>query len=409
MMLQNTKQACQPLSQERRHWALATWAMVVVVLLAVAGCAAIPTDGSVGKSDPLGPRNNSVNISFQQFSPVDGAPSESIISGFVDSGTGINDDFQVARQYLTPGLAQSWAPDKRTLVFRDTFAVVPGEQKDTFDINFDVVSTVDASGVLTPAKDGASETLSMKVVQVDGQWRIAEAPDGVMLAEATFQTLFSPFSLYFYDTTYTYGVPDVRWLAGRSARTATAIVKAMLDGPAPYLKGAVVSAFPNGITLERDSVPVNNGLAKVGLTAQPLLETSVKQRQQMHAQLLVTLQKSLSTVTGVQFLADDREVDMGGPADSITPMIIDNVVPSTQVALAKNELVAFDGAKISVIPKMASVAGLGPSVPAVSYTGENYAFRAGAGNQIYAVTPGKQPELAISGVAPAPKGNSARQ
>ncbi|WP_207343827.1 LpqB family beta-propeller domain-containing protein [Arthrobacter sp. E3] len=392
----------RPQAKTRRHGTFAAWVMAVVVLLVVAGCAAIPTSGPVGKSDPMGPRDNSVNINFQQFSPVDGASAESIVSGFVDSGTGINDDFQVARQYLTPGLAQSWAPDQRTLVYKDAFAVTPAKGKDTFEVKFDVVSTVDASGVLTPAKSGASETFTMKVVQVDGQWRISEAPDGVMLSEATFQTLFSSFSLYFYDPTFTYGVPDVRWLTGRSSRTSTAIVKAMLGGPAPYLKGAVVSAFPNGITLERDSVPVNNGLAKVGLTAQPLLETSVKQRQQMHAQLLVTLQKALNTVTGVQFLADDREVDMGGAADSVKPMIIDNVVPPTQVGLAKNELVTFDGTKIAAIPKMASVANLQPAVPAISYSGKNFAFRAGEGNQIYSVVPGGRPELAISGVALTP-------
>ena len=378
---------------------LAAWAMAIVVVLAVSGCATIPTHGSVGKSDPLPQRNNEVNVGFQQFGPVDGASQESIVRGFIDSGTGISDDFQTARQYLTPGLAQSWAPDKRTLVYTGSFSVTPAAAKDTFDLKFDVISTVDAMGVLTPAKESATESLSVEMVQVDGQWRISGIPDGLVLSEATFQTLFSSFTLYFYDPTFTYGVPDVRWLAGRSSRTATGIVKAMLDGPAPYLQGAVVSAFPNGISLERDSVPVNNGLAKVGLSAQALLETSVKQRQQMQAQLLVTLQKGLNTVTEVQFLADDREVDMGGAADVVNRMIIDNPVPPNQVALSKNELVTFDGAKIAAIPGIPSVAALVPSAPAISYSGDDFAFRSGAGNQIYSVAPGQPPVLAIAGVA----------
>ncbi|MFQ4147172.1 LpqB family beta-propeller domain-containing protein [Arthrobacter sp. LAPM80] len=392
----------RPQTHARRHWAATVLAMIAVVLIAVSGCAVIPTTGAVGKSDPLAPHHNEVNVNFQQFAPVQGASPESIIRGFIDSGTGISDDFQVARQYLTPGLAQSWAPDKRTLVYKDSFSVVPSAEKDTFVLKLDVVSSVDASGVLTPARESATESFVVKMVQVDGQWRISATPDGVVLTEATFQTLFSPFSLYFYDPTFTYGVPDVRWLAGRSARTSTAIVKAMLDGPAPYLKGAVVSAFPNGIALERDSVPVNNGLAKVGLTAQLLLETSVKQRQQMHAQLLVTLQKSLNTVTEVQFLADDREVDMGGVSDAISPMRIDSSVPSRQIGLVKNELATFDGAAVSAIPDVPSVADLLPSVPAMSYTGKIFAFSSGVGNQIYMVAPGKQPELAIAGVALTP-------
>lgn len=371
--------------------------MIVVVLFAASGCATIPTSGIVGKSDPLGPRNNSVSISLEQFGPVKGASPESIIRGFVDSGTGISDDFQVARQYLTTGLSQSWAADKQTLVYKNEFTVLPGKNEDSFQAKFDVVSTVDATGVLTPAPANSAVTVEMDLVQVDGQWRISKAPDGVILEEANFQTLFSSVSLYFYDPTFTYGVPDIRWLPTRTSRTATAIVKAMLAGPAPYLKGAVVSAFPNGISLARDSVPVNDGLAKVGLTAQSLLETSVKQRQQMHTQLLVTLQKSLNTVTDVQFLADERVVDMGGSADEVPAMVIDNPVTSVQVALAKNELVRYDGNKVSAIENMPSVAHLLPTTPAISYSGKNYAFLSAAGSLLYTVAPGKPAAIAVSG------------
>ncbi|WP_133162881.1 LpqB family beta-propeller domain-containing protein [Arthrobacter glacialis] len=386
------------LARAQRQRAMTVWAMaVVVLLLAVAGCATIPTDGPVGKSDPLSPRDNSVNIDFQQFGPVDGAAQESIIRGFIESGTGISDDFQVARQYLTPGLAQSWAPDKRTVIYKDTFSAKPGTEKDSFVLTLDVLSTVDADGVRTPAAEGATTSVEVKMVLVAGQWRISETPDGLLLTEATFQTLFSPVSLYFYDPTFTYGVPDVRWLASRTSRTATAIVRTMLNGPAPYLQGAVVSAFPSGIALERDSVPVNNGVAKVGLTAQPLLETSVAQRQQMHTQLLMTFQKSLNTITELQLLADDREVDMGGADQAVLPMIIDRPVSATQIALAKNELVTYDGTKIAPIANMPSVAGLLPSAPAMSYSGNNFAFLSGAGNQIYSVSPGKQPTVAVAG------------
>ncbi|MEO8221581.1 MAG: LpqB family beta-propeller domain-containing protein [Specibacter sp.] len=390
------------LARAPRRLAMTVWAMAVVVVLAVAGCATIPTNGPVGKSDPLAPRDNSFNIDFQQFAPVDGASQESIIRGFIDSGTGVSDDFQVARQYLSPGLAQSWAPDKRTVVFKDTFVATPGAEKDSFVLKFEVVSTVDAAGVLTPATADATETIDIKMVQVGGQWRISETPDGLLLTEATFQTLFSPVSLYFYDPTFTYGVPDVRWLASRTSRTATVIVRAMLNGPAPYLQGAVVSAFPNGIALERDSVRVNNGVAQVGLTAQLLLETSVAQRQQMHAQLLMTFQKSLNTVTDLQLLADDREVDMGGSADAVLPMIIDRPVSSTQIALAKNELVTYDGTKISPISNLASIANLLPSAPAMSYSGNKFAFLSGAGNQIYTLSPGQQARVAVAGVALTP-------
>lgn len=383
----------------RRKGLLSLLATAAVVLFVAAGCAAIPTDGPVGKSDPLSPRTNSVNVNYTQYKPVAGASPESIIRGFIDSGTGIEDDFQTARQYLAAGLAQSWAADKRTLVYTNAFAVKPGKTKDSYLVTFDTVSSVDSMGVLTPLPAGSTETIEMDLVQVNGEWRISKVPDGLVLSQDTFGVLFKPVPLYFYDASYTYGVPDVRWLAARSSGTATAIVRAMLDGPAPYLKGAVVSAFPTGMALARDSVSVNNGLAKVGLTSQPLLESSVRQRQQMHAQLLVTLQKTLNDVTEVQFLADDREVDMGGSSDAVPAMVIDNPVPPVQVGLSKNALATYDGSTVAAVPGLAPIADLGPNEPAISYNGKEFAFLSADGNHAFTVSAGHEPANLLAGVA----------
>ena len=40
----------------------------------------------------------------------------------------------------------------------------------------------------------------------------------------------------------------------------------------------------------------------------------------------MTIQKRLNTVTDLQLRADEREVDMGGSADAVLPMIIDRPV-----------------------------------------------------------------------------------
>ncbi|MCQ9163052.1 LpqB family beta-propeller domain-containing protein [Arthrobacter sp. STN4] len=384
--------------QPRRKGFPALLAMAAVVLF-MAGCAAIPTDGPVGTSDPVSTRSNSNKVDYQQYNPVAGASPESIIRGFIDSGTGIGDDFQTARQYLTAPLAQSWAADKRTLVYTNTVSVTPGKAKDSYLVKFDTVSSVDSTGVMTPAPAGSTDTIEMDLVQVDGEWRIAKTPDGVVLSQDTFNVLFKPVTLYFYDSTYTYGVPDVRWLAGTGSRTATSIVRDMLAGPAPYLKGAVFSAFPAGMSLARDSVSVNNGLAKVGLTAQPLLESSVQQRQRMHAQLLVSLRGAVNDVTEVQFLADDREVDMGGSGDAVPAMVIDNPVPSAQVGISKNELAMYDGGTVARVAGLGSVAALGPNEPAMSYNEKNFAFLSADGDHAFTVSAGHPPDNVASGVA----------
>ncbi|WP_125609771.1 LpqB family beta-propeller domain-containing protein [Specibacter cremeus] len=392
----------KPLRRTRPGRGRAAWAGVVVVVLlamlvAAAGCATIPTHGPVGKSDPVAPRNNSVNINFQQVPPPPGATPREIIEGFINAGTGVADGFQVARQYLDPGLANTWKADARTLVYKNAFSIESSAGANSYQVKFEVQSEVDNAGILTAAAGNSVESIGFSLVKVDGQWRISRVPDGIMLKSPDFATLYSAYTLYFYDPTFQYGVPDVRWLAGRASTTVTGIVRAMLNGPAPYLKGAVASAFPDGISLVRDSVPVNDGVAQVDLTAQPLLGATVKQRQQMNAQLLVTLQKNLNTVTSVTLRADTRGVDLGNTGDEAPSLVIDNQVPATQVALRKNELVTFDGATASPIARMPSVAKLNPMGPAMSYDGKHFAFGSTDGSHVYAVTPGADPVEAVTG------------
>ncbi|MCZ2402777.1 GerMN domain-containing protein [Paenarthrobacter sp. Z7-10] len=371
--------------------------ITAVLMLLSAGCAAIPKDGPVGRSDLLPGRNNPVNIDFRQNAPVPGASAASIVEGFIAAGTGVADDFQVARQYLDRSIAKTWKADTRTLVYQGGFKAVSDGSGSEFKVDFDVESTVDPNGIRTPAAPGAVETVKFSLTKVDGEWRISKVPDGIMLQTANFDTLFSAYSLYFYDPTFAFAVPDVRWLSGKATTTTTSIVRALLNGPAPYLLGAVASAFPNGMELVRDSVPVNNGVAQVDLTAQPLLDASVKSRQQMQAQLMLTL-RNLNTVTSVTLRADTREVDLGTPDQGVPAPLVNNQVPPHQVALYKGQLVRYaDGASTQIegLPALAKYA---PSHPAVSYGNNLYAFLNGDHGRLYAVSPGQPERQVASGV-----------
>ncbi|WP_434613560.1 LpqB family beta-propeller domain-containing protein [Arthrobacter sp. A5] len=372
-------------------------AAVVAVLLCAAGCAVIPSSGAVGKSDPVAGRSNPINIDFRQNAPVQGASPTSIIEGFIAAGTGVTDDFQVARQYLAHKISGTWRADARTLVYKETFKVVSTGTDSDFKIDFSTESMVDANGILTPAEAGAVETVKFGLVKEDGEWRISSVPDGIMLQSANFATLYSPYSLYFYDPSFAYAVPDIRWLAGKATTRATSIVRAMLNGPAPYLKGAVASAFPDGIRLVRDSVPINNGVAQLDLTAQPLLDATVKARQQMQAQLLLTLQRNLNTVTSVTLRADTREIDLGPQESGQPALVVNHQVPHTQVGISKGELVHFDNGQTTAIVGLASMAKYGPSHPAQSYTKPQYAFLNADHSQLFSVVPGQLEEAGATG------------
>ena len=157
-------------------------------------------------------------------------------------------------------------------------------------------------------------------------------------------------------------MPDVRWFIKN--KTVKAMTSALLAGPAPYLRGAVVSAFPSGIKLARESVPVVSGAAQVDLTAKELTEASTEDRLRMQTQLSLTF-RSQPDVVNVELRANQdlvRVEDNG----SVLPPVRDKNVPVREIAVSGNELVRYENNRTSPLPDMQPVSSLGPRYPAES-------------------------------------------
>ncbi|VXB56730.1 Lipoprotein LpqB [Arthrobacter sp. 9AX] len=365
-------------------------ASALVLLLAVlAGCARIPTSGPVGKSSESSAGNLSAPV-FLPAAPQPGASPETIIDYFYRAGSGYEDDYAVARQYLTQASSVSWKPDQRALVYREA-RVVPGEAENVYNYELDVAYTVDADGIATQSPEGTIEKIPVTLTQVDGEWRISSLPDGTAIAEETFKVIYGAYPIYFYDPSFTYAVPDVRWFIKN--KTVKAMTSALLAGPAPYLRGAVASAFPSGIKLARESVPVVSGAAQVDLTAKELTETSPEDRLRMQMQLTLTF-RSQPDVVNVELRANQdlvRVEDNG----SVLPPVVDKSVPSRQIAVSGNELVRYENNRISPLPDMQPVSSLTPRFPAESPVSQTAAFLNDSRTTLYSINPG-QPARALT-------------
>ncbi|MFF1251221.1 LpqB family beta-propeller domain-containing protein [Pseudarthrobacter sp. NPDC058329] len=364
---------------------------LLLVLLAVllAGCARIPTSGPVGKSNEGSAGNLSAPV-FLPAAPQAGASPETIIDYFYRAGSGYEDDYAVARQYLTQASSVSWKPDQRALVYREA-RVVAAEGENVYNYELDVAYTVDADGIATQSPEGTVEKIPVTVTQVDGEWRISALPDGTAIAEETFKVIYGAYPIYFYDPSFTYAVPDVRWFIKN--KTVKAMTSALLAGPAPYLRGAVVSAFPSGIKLARESVPVVSGAAQVDLTAKELTETSPEDRLRMQMQLTLTF-RSQPDVVNVELRANQdlvRVEDNG----SVLPPVLDKSVPSRQIAVSGNELVRYENNRVSPLPDMQPVSSLNPRFPAESPVSQTAAFLNDSRTTLYSINPG-QPARALT-------------
>lgn len=308
-----------------------------------------------------------------------------MIEDFYMAGSGYEDDYPVARQYLTQAQSVTWKPDKRALVFREA-QVVKTAIENEYVYQLDVAYSVDADGIATQYPAGTKESIPVTLDQVEGEWRISKVPDGTAIPEETFKVIYGAYPIYFYDPTFTYAVPDYRWFIKK--KTVKSMTSALLAGPAPYLRGAVVSAFPSGMKLARESVPVVSGSAQVDLSAKELFDASAEDRQRMQNQLALTF-RSQPDVINVQLRADQDLVRVDDDG-SVLPPVVDRSVPARQIAINNGELVRYENNRISPLPDIRSVAGLGPHAPAESPVSQTIAFLNGDKTTLYVIEPGQE-------------------
>lgn len=280
-----------------RH--LVAAALAAVTIITVSACAAIPTDGPVRAGQTIKDESLS-GVDYRPDKPVAGADQTAILRGFIAAGTGAQDDYAIARQFLSSGFAEKWNPRRGVTVRQGNPAVERvGERELTYTLT--ASATVDANGEYTQAVRPTSSTLTFQFTREDGEWRIAYAPDGIILSPVSFDSVFQQHALYFFDPTYRFLVPDERWFLARSS-TSTRIASALLAGPADWLKGSVVSSFPEGTQLSLNAVTIDSGTALVDLSSDALRASS-QDRARMREQLSKSL-ASVATVSSVSITVE---------------------------------------------------------------------------------------------------------
>lgn len=351
-------------------------------LATLTACAAIPIDGEVNHyADPQATGSTSTSGNSPE-GPTPGARPTEIIEGFLHAGVGVKDDYSVARLYLTEDLAQSWKPDGRTLVYNSSFTTASVSDS-SYLVTVPTSTLVDDKGLATSYTTVADTEVEFTLRQVDGEWRISSAPDGTVLSRNEFADVFNPFTLYFYDPTYTYAVPDVRWFAERTT-VATSLVRVLLEGPAPYLTGAVVTAVPADTSLTRNSVPIENGVADIQLSGgTSLTAASALETERLRTQLTQTL-TNLASVTTVQLTINDQIV-AAPTLENYREPAVNPEAASNIVGIEDNRLIARaaldDIASQQTIVETSAQALI--TLPAMNYTRNYYAYTNTGQNEIW--------------------------
>lgn len=260
--------------------------LALVAALLTAGCAQLPTGISVSQGPEL---LLPLTQDFSYYSPPgpfkDASPQE-IVTGFLNAGSAPQQNYEIAREYLSSQFAQNWQPNAGVLI-RSGIPILRATSQSLVTAEIPVAARINELGIYEAADASDRPSLRFQLIQEGGQWRISRAPNLTVVTVPVFNVVFRGYPIYFLDASRQNLVPDLRWFPSRTS-TGTSLVNALLAGPADWLAPAVISAIPSGTKLTVDAVQVIDGEARIdfdanALTAQP------GERALMKSQLEATL------------------------------------------------------------------------------------------------------------------------
>lgn len=228
-------------------------ALLLGLLPGLAACSTVPLDTSTVQITQV-PERPAREVGIEPLSPEPGATQEEIVSRFIDAAASTVPDHPVARQYLTEQAAETWSDEGTISVISQDFSASVTTQEGAVRVTADLIGTVDARGIFDV--DGTGQFIrEFTLEEVEGEWRIANPPDGLILLQPDFERLYDRRLAYFLDPTGTRVVPDPRYLITGDAQP-TALLLRVLEGPSAALAAGVRNLLSGEVQL-RSAVTVN--------------------------------------------------------------------------------------------------------------------------------------------------------
>ena len=271
----------------------------VAALLAATGCVQMPESGPVVPTGSEGRADEPPGVFIDPKPPAPGANPADIVTGFLDAMTATPIQTNAAKQYLTSDAQAAWKPEAETITYSEASPPRGGLR---VSVRLGGARHLDGRGSYLGRLPAGERSLTFPMASEDGEWRIARAPNALIVPDSWFEQRFRQVSLYFFDPSARILVPEPVFVP-RGEQLATALTSALLRGPGPALEGVSRSFIPEGLSFGL-SVPVSDeGLADLALRGYNGRLTP-DASEQMLAQLAWTLRQE----PAIQFL----RVSVGG-------------------------------------------------------------------------------------------------
>lgn len=302
-------------------------ALALTLMLALTGCATLPTSGPVRAGERQG-SNVGARDAFVRVNPPGprpGAGPEEVVRGFLLAAADFENGHDKARQFLDPASATRWRPDAGVVVLATPYAVTGAARPRTegepraggqavVRLTGRSTASIDSAGRYTPA--AAEQPVATPFTlrrNEQGEWRIADLRDGLYLPRHEVDRVYRPRYLYFLTPALDRVVPDPV-LVPVAHNAATALVQGLVQGPGDEAGAALRTAFPAG-TQPPATVSVNDGTAQVEFSSDLLRGAGADTRRQLSAQLVHTLRQLREEVQTVRITVGGSPLDVpGAPA-----------------------------------------------------------------------------------------------
>lgn len=273
-------------------------AVCAAALFLLVGCASIP-----GETAPQEADLQNGNVSAGIAEPERGIDPLTLVRDFVDSSGDPANLYASARGYLAKSAQTTWnlgSQPSSALIIDDTFSTNYGDEPvvsanlDDVELNTTLIGSLNTDGSFTPATTTTYDVSLQVRKGADGQWRILNPPDKLLITQTDFTRYYRSVSLYFFAQGWNVLVPDQRYVVADPVGLPGRIVQLLLDGPAKPLEDAVLDAIPPDATLKTNVTERANGEIFINLNSAQDLTSNT--RQLMIAQIGRSLQNYGSSV-----------------------------------------------------------------------------------------------------------------
>ncbi|MFG1791499.1 MtrAB system accessory lipoprotein LpqB [Nocardia sp. NPDC049149] len=283
----------------------------LATLALVPGCASLPESSAPQAIGTI----NREPTSEGPPAPTQGREPDLLLRDFMQATADPTNRHLAARQYMTPAAAAQWDDTTGTTIVEkpDTLRESRTGDKATYRIRARRVGELSPDGAYQATVEPLENKIEM--TKVNGEWRIDELPDGVVIDNTAFGKSYRRYVLYFADPTGSTVVPDLRWISVPKVQLTQRLLSMLGAGTQPALAPVLRNELAAPISLrspvtkangETDEVGVGLGGVKIDFAGASAL--TPHERELLAAQVVLTL-AGADVLGPYVLLADGKPLD----------------------------------------------------------------------------------------------------